>query len=66
MRRKREFEEEKQKVWALFQQDKQNEYNKIKVSRFIEFSTSRELRSCGLGSKVQAFMLLIGCLGFGV
>ena len=31
VRRKREFEEEKQKVWALFQQDKQNEYNKIKV-----------------------------------
>ncbi|XP_026193188.1 influenza virus NS1A-binding protein homolog [Cyclospora cayetanensis] len=33
VRRKREFEEEKKKVWALFQQDKQNEYNKIKEER---------------------------------
>ncbi|KAL8272103.1 hypothetical protein Esti_003946 [Eimeria stiedai] len=33
VRQRREFEEEKRKVWALFQQDKQNEYNKIKEER---------------------------------
>ncbi|CDJ57885.1 kelch motif domain-containing protein, putative [Eimeria maxima] len=33
VRRKREFEEEKKKVWALFQQDKEAEYNKIKEER---------------------------------
>ncbi|KAL8437572.1 hypothetical protein Efla_000435 [Eimeria flavescens] len=33
VKQRREFEEEKQKVWALFQQDKQNEYNKIKEER---------------------------------
>ncbi|CDJ54128.1 kelch motif domain-containing protein, putative [Eimeria brunetti] len=33
VRRKKEFEEEKKKVWALFQQDKEAEYNKIKEER---------------------------------
>ncbi|CDJ38870.1 kelch motif domain-containing protein, putative, partial [Eimeria tenella] len=33
VRRKKEFEEEKKRAWALFQQDKENEYNKIKEER---------------------------------